>query len=103
MSCKYLNSTPCDPRPEFDRWICQHRFPPSSTTLKDPTLNVGGTWTTFNGYTTQITADYVNSFIRSTPNQSPVLRTVLADEPSTGRTRRALQLDARSRAPSAVV
>ena len=71
LSGKYLNSAPCDPRPEFDRWVCQHHDPPSSTTLRNPTLNVDGTWSTFNGYTTQITADFVSSFIRSTPTDRP--------------------------------
>jgi N-acetylglucosamine-6-sulfatase len=71
LSGKYLNSAPCDPRPEFDRWVCQHHFPPSGTTLTDPTLNVDGRWVTFRGYTTEITADHVTSFIRSTPTHRP--------------------------------
>jgi arylsulfatase A-like enzyme len=71
LSGKYLNSLPCDPRPEFDRWVCQFQNGDSGLSLLDPTLNVDGTDTTFSGFTTQIEADFVSDFIRSTPRGRP--------------------------------
>jgi len=66
LTGKYLNSWPCDPRPEFDQWVC------SGTGLSNyfyvnPTLNVNGTWENFTGYTTDILANYTAEFIESTP------------------------------------
>ena len=43
LSGKYLNSLPCDPRPEFDRWVCQFQNNDNGLSLVDPTLNVDGT------------------------------------------------------------
>jgi N-acetylglucosamine-6-sulfatase len=71
LSGKYLNSLPCDPRPEFDRWVCQFQNGDSGLSLVDPTLNVDGTDTTFSGFTTQIEANFVSDFIRSTPRDRP--------------------------------
>lgn len=67
LAGKYLNSLPCDPRPEFDRWVCQFQNGDNGLSLVDPTLNVDGIETTFTGYTTQIEANFAFQFIRSTP------------------------------------
>ena len=71
LSGKYLNSLPCDPRPEFDRWVCQFQNNDNGLSLIDPTLNVDGTERSFTGYTTQIEADFASDFIRSTPADQP--------------------------------
>ena len=71
LAGKYLNSLPCDPRPEFDRWVCQFQNGDNGFSLVDPTLNVDGTETTFTGYTTQIEANFASQFIRSTPHDQP--------------------------------
>jgi arylsulfatase A-like enzyme len=71
LSGKYLNSLPCDPRPEFDRWVCQFQNNDNGLSLVDPTLNVDGTERSFTGYTTQIEADFASDFIRSTPTDQP--------------------------------
>ncbi len=64
---KYLNSWPCTPRPEFDRWVC---YGPTGQAV-DPVLNVDGTPTQFTGYTTDILAGLVTDFIQSTPADQP--------------------------------
>jgi N-acetylglucosamine-6-sulfatase len=71
LSGKYLNSLPCDPRPEFDRWVCQFQNNDNGLSLVDPTLNVDGTERSFAGYTTQIEANFASDFIRSTPRDQP--------------------------------
>jgi arylsulfatase A-like enzyme len=72
---KYLNSEPCDPLPEFDRWVCATHPPegtqPNDYTNVDPTLNVDGTFTHFDGYIAQILADQAADFIQSTPEDQP--------------------------------
>src|SRR5712691_11235030 len=41
LAGKYLNSWPtCDPRPEFDRWLCTGSAEPSGLSLADPYINV---------------------------------------------------------------
>ncbi|HEX7463724.1 MAG TPA: sulfatase-like hydrolase/transferase, partial [Actinomycetota bacterium] len=70
LAGKYLNSVKCDPRPEFDQWMCSgHK--PSDYSLRDPFMNVNGTWRTFHGYTVQIQADFISGFIRQTPAGQP--------------------------------
>lgn len=71
LSGKYLNSLPCDPRPEFDRWVCQFQNNDNGLSLVDPTLNVDGTERSFAGYTTQIEANFASDFIRETPADRP--------------------------------
>jgi len=71
LAGKYLNSLPCDPRPEFDRWVCQFQNNDNGLSLVDPTLNVDGTDRSFDGYTTQIEANFASDFIRSTPRDQP--------------------------------
>jgi arylsulfatase A-like enzyme len=70
LSGKYLNSWPCDPRPEFDQWVCAASGK-SDYELVNPTLNVNGTWETFTGYTTDILANYIIDSINSTPTDQP--------------------------------
>ncbi|MEO7573133.1 MAG: sulfatase-like hydrolase/transferase [Acidimicrobiales bacterium] len=70
LTGKYLNSETCDPRAEFDQWVCSSA-PPSDYSLVDPFLNVNGTWTERTGYTADILADYTTSFIASTPVDQP--------------------------------
>lgn len=75
LAGKYLNSEPCDPLPEFDRWVCATRPPegsqPNDYENVDPTLNVDGTFNRFDGYVAQILADQSADFIRSTPDDQP--------------------------------
>jgi arylsulfatase A-like enzyme len=70
LAGKYLNSMPCDPRPEFDQWVCTGDEK-AHYTLLDPLLNVNGTWTKFTGHTTDIQASFVKDFIASTPTDRP--------------------------------
>jgi len=70
LAGKYLNSWPCEPRPEFDQWMCSgHK--PSSYSLVDPYMNVNGAWTRFTGYTVQIQAEFLARFIARTPPGRP--------------------------------
>jgi arylsulfatase A-like enzyme len=70
LAGKYLNSWPCNPRPEFDQWVCSGEGQ-SSYTMRNPTLNVDGQWLPFSGYTTDILADFTVDFIESTPVDRP--------------------------------
>ncbi len=70
LAGKYLNSWPCDPRPEFDRWVCAASGQ-STYSLIDPTLNVDGTWATFDGYQPDVLALLTAQFIASTPADQP--------------------------------
>lgn len=67
LSGKYLNSWPCTPRREFDQWICSYGY----DGLVNPTLNVNGRKVAFQGYTSQIEANFVTQFIQSTPETQP--------------------------------
>ncbi len=70
LAGKYLNGAPCDPRPEFDRWICSSRAP-STYDLLNPWMNVDGIWQRLVGIAPQLQAKFVSSFIRSTPEGRP--------------------------------
>jgi N-acetylglucosamine-6-sulfatase len=70
LAGKFMNNTPCTPRPEFDEWVCTGDVK-AHYTMVDPEMNVNGTWTTFDGYTTDIQADMVANFIASTPAEQP--------------------------------
>lgn len=70
LAGKYLNSWPCDARPEFDEWLCQGSGS-SDPSLVNPTVNDNGVWRTVPGYTTDILADRLVSFIQSTPADQP--------------------------------
>jgi arylsulfatase A-like enzyme len=64
---KYLNSWPCIPRAEFDRWVCSSR----TNTLVNPKLNVDGAWKTYTGWTPQVLANFGIDFIAHTPTDQP--------------------------------
>jgi arylsulfatase A-like enzyme len=70
LAGKYLNSMPCEPLPEFDRWVCSS-VAPSDYSLTDPLLNVDGRWQRFGGYTTTILARQAARFIKNTPSSQP--------------------------------
>ena len=72
LAGKYLNSwETCGPRPEFDRWDCVSTPLPSSYSLLNPWINEDGTWLQRSGYQTDILADDVVQFIKSTPDDQP--------------------------------
>jgi arylsulfatase A-like enzyme len=68
LAGKYLNSWPCNPRPEFDEWWCRGT---RGKPYVNPTINVNGQWTLLPGYTTDILAGAVTDFIASTPQDQP--------------------------------
>lgn len=70
LAGKYLNSWPCTPRPEFDRWVCAGSGW-SPYRLTNPTLNVDGTWRRFYGYQPDVLAAETAKFISSTPAGRP--------------------------------
>jgi len=61
LSGKYLNSWPCDPRPEFDRWVCLGEGR-SSYTEVDPVVNVDGEWSQHPGVSSEILTDEAIEF-----------------------------------------
>ncbi|MGZ6545118.1 MAG: sulfatase-like hydrolase/transferase [Actinomycetota bacterium] len=71
LAGKYLNSWPCDPRPEFDRWACVGTPEPSTYSMINPVINEDGTWQHYEGYQTDILATQVADFINSTPADQP--------------------------------
>src|SRR5712691_6611617 len=71
LAGKYLNSWPCNPRPEFDRWVCVGTPEPSTYSLPDPYMNVDGTWIHFTGYQPDILANQASDFIAQTPANQP--------------------------------
>jgi arylsulfatase A-like enzyme len=71
LAGKYLNSWPCDPRAEFDQWVCVGTPEPSTYTLVDPLMNVNGQWRHFTGYQPDILAGMASDFIQQTPADRP--------------------------------
>ena len=71
LAGKYLNSWPCDPRPEFDRWACTAAPELSSLSLVDPRVNVDGAWQTMTGYEPDILSSMASDFIQQTPSDQP--------------------------------
>ena len=71
LAGKYLNSWPCTPRPEFDRWACVGTPTPSTYSMINPVINVDGDWSTYQGYQTDILADQLVRFVASTPQDQP--------------------------------
>jgi arylsulfatase A-like enzyme len=71
LAGKYLNSWPCEPRPEFDRWACTSTPEPSNTALTDPWINVDGTWNQYHGSQPDILGHMVSDFIAETPKSQP--------------------------------
>ena len=71
LAGKYLNSAPCTPRPEFDRWACVS-VAPSSYSLRDPLVNVDGSWARFRDrYQTDVLGSMVTDFVATTPTDRP--------------------------------
>jgi len=71
LAGKYLNSWPCAPRPEFDRWACVGTPSPSTYSMINPWINVDGEWATYEGYQTDILAAQLVKFVQSTPEDQP--------------------------------
>ena len=71
LAGKYLNSWPCTPRSEFDRWACVGTPTPSTYSMVNPVINVDGVWSSYLGYQTDILADQLVDFVRSTPQDQP--------------------------------
>jgi N-acetylglucosamine-6-sulfatase len=71
LAGKYLNSWPCAPRAEFDRWACVGTPTPSTYSMIDPVINEDGSWITYAGYQTDILADQLVQFIHATPDTTP--------------------------------
>jgi arylsulfatase A-like enzyme len=74
LAGKYLNSwNSCEPRPEFDEWACVVSHEPSSNSLKDPVVNVNGSWRTLFGYQPDVLGSILADDIQSTPDDQPFL------------------------------
>ena len=71
LAGKYLNSWPCVPRPEFDRWVCTSTPAPSNTALTHPYINVDGVWNQYGGYQPDVLATFATDFITQTPTDQP--------------------------------
>ncbi len=71
LAGKYLNSWPCVPRPEFDRWVCTSTPAPSNTALTHPYVNVDGVWNQYGGYQPDVLATFATDFITQTPKDQP--------------------------------
>ncbi len=71
MAGKYLNSARCDPRPEFDQFVCQAAPPAPGYSLVDPLLDVNGTVQRLTGYAPDIEAQFTADFIADTPADQP--------------------------------
>ena len=70
LAGKYLNSAPCEPRPEFDQWECVSKTP-SRYSLVDPVIEINGELVSFQGYQTDILASHIVDFINDTPSDQP--------------------------------
>jgi arylsulfatase A-like enzyme len=71
LAGKYMNSWPCDPRAEFDRWACVATPEISSLSLVDPRVNVDGVWQTKTGYEPDVLGQMASDFIKDTPDDQP--------------------------------
>jgi arylsulfatase A-like enzyme len=71
LAGKYLNSWPCAPRAEFDRWACVGTPEPSTYSMIDPLINEDGAWRRYAGFQTDILASQVVDFIHATPHSQP--------------------------------
>jgi len=71
LSGKYMNSWPCDPRAEFDRWACVATPEISSLSLVDPIVNVDGIWQRRTGYEPDVLSNLASDFIKDTPSDQP--------------------------------
>ncbi len=71
LAGKYMNSSPCIPRPEFDGWACVATPEISSLSLVDPVVNVDGVWQTKTGYEPDVLEEMASDFIKATPADQP--------------------------------
>ena len=71
LAGKYMNSWPCDPRAEFDRWACVATPEISSLSLVDPMVNVDGVWQRKTGYEPDVLGNLASDFIKDTPADQP--------------------------------
>jgi arylsulfatase A-like enzyme len=71
LAGKYMNSWPCDPRPEFDRWACVATPEISSLSLIDPIVNIDGVWQRKTGYEPDVLSDMASDFVEDTPADQP--------------------------------
>ena len=71
LAGKYMNSWPCDPRAEFDRWACVATPEISSLSLIDPIVNIDGVWQKKTGYEPNVLEDLASDFIQDTPADQP--------------------------------
>jgi len=71
LAGKYLNSWPCSPRPEFDRWACVGGSETAHVSLLNPSINVDGTWAKYAGYQPDVLANFAKEFIAGTPANQP--------------------------------
>ena len=71
LAGKYMNSWPCDPRAEFDRWACVATPEISSLSLVDPIVNIDGVWQKKTGYEPDVLQGLASDFIESTPDDQP--------------------------------
>ncbi len=71
LAGKYMNSSPCLPRAEFDGWACVATPEISSLSLIDPVVNVDGVWQTKTGYEPDVLGDMASDFIKATPADQP--------------------------------
>ncbi|MGZ5297566.1 MAG: sulfatase-like hydrolase/transferase, partial [Actinomycetota bacterium] len=71
LAGKYMNSWPCDPRAEFDRWACVATPEISSLSLVDPMVNIDGVWQRRTGYEPDVLGSLASDFIEQTPADQP--------------------------------
>jgi arylsulfatase A-like enzyme len=72
LAGKYLNSwESCGPRPEFDGWDCVGAPAPADYSMVNPWINEDGAWQQLQGYQTDILADRVVDFVKTTPAEQP--------------------------------
>lgn len=67
---KYLNSSPCTPRSEFDVFACL-RTSKEHVSLMNPSLTINGREIRRRGYQTEILAKILKRKIRTTPDDQP--------------------------------
>jgi arylsulfatase A-like enzyme len=71
LAGKYMNSSPCDPRAEFDRWACVATPEISSLSLVDPMVNIDGVWQRKTGYEPEVLESLASDFVKDTPADQP--------------------------------
>lgn len=71
LAGKYLNSWPCEPRAEWDRFVCLRGEGSKHMTLVDPRVHFQGNPRKVRGYQTEILADQISRFVDETPSDKP--------------------------------